>query len=67
MAGCVKSFGRWRSCAGLSATLSTNTRERSTVSTPNISVPHNLPSLQPFFGREDELRKIADALDPESR
>lgn len=31
------------------------------------SIPHNLPALQPFFGREDELRKIADALDPESR
>ena len=30
------------------------------------TIPHNLPSLQPFFGREDELRKIADALDPES-
>ncbi len=28
---------------------------------------HNLPTLQPFFGREDELRKIADALDPDSR
>jgi tetratricopeptide (TPR) repeat protein len=35
--------------------------------TPRTSIPHNLPSLQPFFGREDELRKIADALDPESR
>lgn len=34
---------------------------------PKTSIPHNLPSLQPFFGREDELRKIADALDPDSR
>ena len=34
---------------------------------PFTSIPHNLPSLQPFFGREDELKKIADALDPESR
>jgi tetratricopeptide (TPR) repeat protein len=34
---------------------------------PRTSIPHNLPSLQPFFGREDELKKIADALDPESR
>jgi len=34
---------------------------------PRTSIPHNLPSLQPFFGREEELRKIADALDPESR
>ena len=31
------------------------------------SIPHNLPTLQPFFGREEELKKIADALDPESR
>ena len=30
-------------------------------------IPHNLPTLQLFFGREDELRKIADALDPDSR
>ena len=30
-------------------------------------IPHNLPTLQPFFGREDELKKIADALDPVSR
>src|SRR5437868_4898731 len=34
---------------------------------PRTSLPHNLPSLQPFFGREQELRIIADALDPESR
>lgn len=38
-----------------------------TDDTPRTSIPHNLPSLQPFFGREEELRKIADALDPESR
>jgi len=31
------------------------------------SIPHNLPSLPPFFGREDELKRIADVLDPESR
>ena len=31
------------------------------------TIPHNLPTLQPFFGREHELRKIADSLDPESR
>ena len=34
---------------------------------PKTSIPHNLPSLQPFFGREEELKKIADALDPDSR
>lgn len=38
-----------------------------TSSTPHTSIPHNLPSLQPFFGREDELHKIADALHPERR
>src|SRR5256714_14645724 len=32
-----------------------------TDSTPRTSIPHNLPSLQPFFGREEELRRIADA------
>jgi len=39
------------------------------VSAPVLStpIPHNLPTLQPFFGREDELKKIADALDPENR
>lgn len=31
------------------------------------SIPHNLPTLQPFFGREDELKKIAEALDPDTR
>lgn len=35
--------------------------------TPRTSIPHNLPSLQPFFGREEELKKIADALDPKYR
>lgn len=31
------------------------------------SIPNNLPRLQPFFGRTDELKQIAEALDPESR
>lgn len=31
------------------------------------AIRHNLPTLQPFFGREEELKKIADALDPDSR
>jgi tetratricopeptide (TPR) repeat protein len=31
------------------------------------SIPNNLPSLQPFFGRVEELKLIAEALDPESR
>jgi tetratricopeptide (TPR) repeat protein len=34
---------------------------------PRTAIPHNLPALQPFFGREDELAKIADALEPERR
>ena len=38
-----------------------------TAPAPRTSIPHNLPALQPFFGREEELQKIADALDPESR
>lgn len=36
-------------------------------SPPSTSIPNNLPRLQPFFGREEELKKIADALDPDSR
>jgi tetratricopeptide (TPR) repeat protein len=31
------------------------------------SIPNNLPRLQPFFGREDELAHIREALDPENR
>ena len=34
---------------------------------PRTSVPNNLPRLQPFFGREEELATIREALDPESR
>lgn len=42
-------------------------KHKTTGESPRLSIPHNLPSLQPFFGREEELKKIADALDPESR
>lgn len=31
------------------------------------AIPHNLPRLQPFFGREKELEHIRLALDPENR
>jgi hypothetical protein len=31
------------------------------------STPNNLPRLQPFFGRTEELKQIDEALDPESR
>jgi hypothetical protein len=31
------------------------------------STSNNLPRLQPFFGREEELKTIPEALDPESR
>lgn len=41
--------------------------ERVNVSGQSTTIPHNLPALQPFFGREDELARIADALDAESR
>jgi TIR domain len=34
---------------------------------PRTSIPNNLPRLQPFFGREEELKTIREALDPESR
>lgn len=34
---------------------------------PNTENHHNLPRLQPFFGRQSELQKIAVALDPDSR
>lgn len=44
-----------------------NAESTQTGDTPRTSIPHNLPSLQPFFGREEELRKIADALDPKYR
>lgn len=37
------------------------------INAPRTSIPHNLPALQPFFGREEELKTIADALNPESR
>jgi tetratricopeptide (TPR) repeat protein len=30
-------------------------------------IPHNLPRLQPFFGREAELAQIREALDPDNR
>lgn len=33
----------------------------------SLPIPHNLPRLQPFFGREKELEHIRLALDPENR
>lgn len=35
--------------------------------TSETIIPHNLPHLQPFFGREEELQKIAEALRPDNR
>ncbi len=35
--------------------------------TPKTSIPNNLPRLQPFFGRTDELKQIREALEPENR
>lgn len=34
---------------------------------PSTTIPNNLPRLEPFFGRTEELKQIAEALDPESR
>ena len=34
---------------------------------PKTSIPNNLPRLQPFFGRTDELKQIHEALDSENR
>ncbi len=35
--------------------------------THHTTIPNNLPRLQPFFGREDELAQIREALDPDNR
>ena len=35
--------------------------------TVRTTIPHNLPRLQPFFGRQEELEHIRRALDPENR
>src|SRR5215213_5388997 len=44
------------------------TRPSSSDARPaHTSIPNNLPRLQPFFGREDELAHIREALDPENR
>ncbi len=37
------------------------------ASAPSAAIPNNLPRLQPFFGREQELAAIRDALDPANR
>lgn len=44
-------------------------RERISADTkpPTTSIPNNLPRLQPFFGRSEELERIKEALNPESR
>jgi hypothetical protein len=47
-------------------------KRRTIVKTPEVTdiralVPNNLPRLQSFFGRVDELKKIADALSPSTR
>ena len=34
---------------------------------PRISIPNNLPHLPYFFGRTEELKKLADALSPKTR
>jgi tetratricopeptide (TPR) repeat protein len=39
----------------------------STSEPATTSIPNNLPRLQTFFGRTEELKEIAEALDPKSR
>lgn len=34
---------------------------------PKSSTPNNLPRLQPFFGRTEELKQVREALEPENR
>lgn len=42
--------------------------DAATVARPGHgSIPDNLPRLQPFFGRDEELAQIRDALDPNNR
>lgn len=43
------------------------TKPITTGETPKTSIPNNLPRLQPFFGRTEELKQISEALDPENR
>lgn len=38
-----------------------------TDATPRLTIPNNLPRLSVFFGREKELKTIADALSPKTR
>ena len=42
-------------------------RQQGAFEAPRTLIPHNLPRLQPFFGREDELAQIREALDPDNR
>jgi tetratricopeptide (TPR) repeat protein len=39
----------------------------STPARAMTTIPNNLPRLQPFFGRTEELKQIAEALDPAAR
>jgi tetratricopeptide (TPR) repeat protein len=38
-----------------------------TATIPRTAIPHNLPHLPHFFGRDKELKTIADALSPKTR
>jgi tetratricopeptide (TPR) repeat protein len=40
---------------------------RSSADSSSTPIPHNLPALQPFFGRKEQLRKIFDLLDQDTR
>ncbi len=43
------------------------TSPQSAIRNPHSNIPHNLPHLPFFYGRTEELRKIADALSPKTR
>ncbi len=41
--------------------------DMSSTPAPSTTIPNNLPRLEPFFGRTEELKQIAEALGPEAR
>jgi tetratricopeptide (TPR) repeat protein len=43
------------------------TEDKKSERIASTTIPNNLPRLQPFFGRTEELKQIAEALDPKAR
>lgn len=52
---------------GIDTKKRTPSRQSAAPASHAISTPHNLPRLPSFFGRTEELKKIADALSPKTR